>query len=336
MKKKIYILFVLVLFVFSCGTEGSSSEESALKNSQQTSKFSENNQNPNQIDNEIDADLEKYDIKDDSKYLNKNLLSWVDSLRMRKYPDLKSETLKVLKQGEELISLDRSTNEKLKIKLRGIDIEDCWEFVKTEDGVEGWVFGGALTTYQMSSGYKIYGCENELFIKDNQTGKIITLYQVFDNKEKKYYINDVSYEYVEDVMVIRIDRKNYYDPVDLAIFDTSKNEFYGVVQIYECVSILGLSPDGKYLAFDSGTGADYRDIIIFSFEKREIVFNETVLNSLQGKWKSEGLFVIYKNLGKEVEGKPILDGLKVYAEEFIWKDGVLKSTGNIIETRTES
>ena len=124
MKITPYSLIALVLLAFSIGSCGSK-------------KVSPNDANSSIIDSNAQQEL----------------FVWVENARIRKEPDLNAEVIAEIKGGEKLMLTSKETKNKIKVKLRGVEFEDVWVKVKTNDEKEGWIFKGMLT-------------ENEKWAKD--------------------------------------------------------------------------------------------------------------------------------------------------------------------------
>ena len=71
-------------------------------------------------------------------------LSQVDQLRVRSLPDLESHVIVELAEGDTLFYLHQRTLETTELVLRGQTLNQPWLKVRTTNGLEGWVFGGAI------------------------------------------------------------------------------------------------------------------------------------------------------------------------------------------------
>jgi hypothetical protein len=65
--------------------------------------------------------------------------STVNRLRIRTEPNLESDTVGHLSEGQRVTIIDQ-TNEPMQIG----DMNDVWYKIRTEDGVEGWSYGGLI------------------------------------------------------------------------------------------------------------------------------------------------------------------------------------------------
>ena len=76
------------------------------------------------------------------------LYAWVDNLNLRSEPTTKSEIVAEIKEGTQLTFLNEKTEYTERINLRGQLYNEPWLKVKTPDGKEAWVFGGAVKFYK--------------------------------------------------------------------------------------------------------------------------------------------------------------------------------------------
>lgn len=70
------------------------------------------------------------------------------SLNVREKPGLSGPVLAYLKQGEQVYFLGERTDWTQRIILNRIEYNDYWVRIRTETGVEGWVFGAFIHYYQ--------------------------------------------------------------------------------------------------------------------------------------------------------------------------------------------
>ncbi|MDP5171394.1 MAG: SH3 domain-containing protein [Bacteroidia bacterium] len=89
------------------------------------------------------------------------LFPWVDGLRIRKsYPD--GEVIGVLSAMERVYFLREKSKEETTIQLRGNDITAPWVKIQTNEGLVGWVFGGAIAdTYEESEQFYLGEMDHE-------------------------------------------------------------------------------------------------------------------------------------------------------------------------------
>lgn len=81
--------------------------------------------------------------------------SWVDNLNIRDQPSIKGAVLTSVESNQAL-ALTESKSEKMEtIVLRGVAYQDYWYKVRTPDGKEGWVFGGAIKQKEENKGNEI-------------------------------------------------------------------------------------------------------------------------------------------------------------------------------------
>ncbi|HRX17189.1 MAG TPA: hypothetical protein P5123_12805 [Spirochaetota bacterium] len=313
------ISIFLLLLVISCSKTKNNSEANTVN--------TEASLNDATKENAEDDYFEKYDVKDDSYIKNKNIICWVDNLRIRKHPDEKSETLDMIKQGEIVYSLGKSTQKQFEVELRGIKISGNWEYIMTKQKVKGWVFSGGLSLFSNFKDYNIYGLKDTIFIESKKTQKI--LYNEKLKAIKDQYINFTSIESDENYLIIYT-YYDYGDPeyVSIIVFDMKNNQ---KVCLIDSVNFyIGRAPSDDYFVFDSGTAANNRIITIFSKNKDMIVFNENPFTYDYSEWKTKGVLYYYHSLGSSVEGKPELKDNYIYAQKYIWKNEEITKT-NIIE-----
>ena len=85
---------------------------------------------------------------DTSSFKNK-LYTTIDSLRLRKDPQIGGELVGYLKYGEEVVDLgERTAQEKIRVTVDEIRTAP-WVKVKTADGKEGWAFGAYFQFYPL-------------------------------------------------------------------------------------------------------------------------------------------------------------------------------------------
>jgi len=128
MKNKVFIIFLTTfLFFFSCkNTNSSESTQNEATNATESSTNDEKIEEPKTT----------------------KLYAWVDKLNLRSEPTTKSEIVAVIKEGTQLTFLNEKTEYTERINLRGTLHNEPWLKVKTEDGKEAWVFGGAVKFYK--------------------------------------------------------------------------------------------------------------------------------------------------------------------------------------------
>ncbi len=69
----------------------------------------------------------------------------IDNLRLRDAPGEKGNEVGRLKEGTVLYDLGEVSDFTTRVQLRGIWFDEPWLKVKTEQNLEGWVYGGAVT-----------------------------------------------------------------------------------------------------------------------------------------------------------------------------------------------
>ena len=68
----------------------------------------------------------------------------IDNLRIRAEPGEKGEEIGRLKEGSVLYDLGEVSDFTTRVQLRGIWHDEPWLKVKTEQNLEGWIYGGGV------------------------------------------------------------------------------------------------------------------------------------------------------------------------------------------------
>ena len=178
MKKILFITFLtFVGFLFSCKNTNSS------ESTQQTESISteESNEDTEIITNEKPETI---------------LYAWVDKLRIREQPTTKSEIVVEVKEGTSFTYLNEKTDYKERINLRGTLFNEPWLKIKTDEGKEGWVYGGAVKFYEpvVDANPSLYDPCFEL-LKD---GKDVRATACFDKSRSKQLKKDAKRVRVQD------------------------------------------------------------------------------------------------------------------------------------------
>ena len=79
---------------------------------------------------------------------NSNLLVKLDRVRLRQAPGEDGAVLKELSKGTRLTDLAEVSNFTTTIKLNGVQYDEPWLNVKTEDGTSGWVYAATIELEQ--------------------------------------------------------------------------------------------------------------------------------------------------------------------------------------------
>lgn len=74
------------------------------------------------------------------------MYAWVDQLRVRALPTLKSRVIVEMVEGDTLQYVHERTVRNDRLNLRGKDFNRPWIKVKTNDGKTGWVYGGGVVS----------------------------------------------------------------------------------------------------------------------------------------------------------------------------------------------
>lgn len=75
---------------------------------------------------------------------NETLVAWVDLLNIRDEPNTSGKIVASLRENATVTYTGERTDDLHTIELRGISFQEPWLKIRTTDGKEGWVFGGAV------------------------------------------------------------------------------------------------------------------------------------------------------------------------------------------------
>ena len=201
------------------------------------------------------------------------LYAWVDKLRLRSAPTTKAKVVAEVKEGAALKYLNEKTAFTQKIILRKIQHDEPWLKVATEDGKEGWVYGGGVRVYQakidhapspydacyeIADSYKMSECINQLkpkelkkvqrYIQATDSGYEITLL----DGQKKILTNRMDSLAREDYM--SYDYRYYISKMGYFVFEYYAFESFGYALVNDksgkIINIAGYpkpAPDFKHL-----------------------------------------------------------------------------------------
>ena len=132
MKKQIFVLVSISIFLFSCADI-----EESVNNTIDNSKV----EDTKELKEEIRTKLEITEF-----------YAWVDKLRVRDVPGLESKRqgakfVDVLDEGEKVIFLGEKSSETYEVKLRGRTMNAPFYKVRTKNNKVGWIFAGALSSF---------------------------------------------------------------------------------------------------------------------------------------------------------------------------------------------
>ena len=80
----------------------------------------------------------------EEKIITDKIYPWVDKLNIRDQASTKGKSIASVNSGDALELTDTKSEKMETVVLRGVAYEDYWYKVRTSDGKEGWVFGGAV------------------------------------------------------------------------------------------------------------------------------------------------------------------------------------------------
>ncbi|MFT6320459.1 MAG: hypothetical protein ACJAT4_001384 [Granulosicoccus sp.] len=279
MKKILFIVsLTFVGFIFSCKNTNSS------ESTQQTE--------PNSSEGES---TENTTTQEKAPTI---LYAWVDKLRIREQPTTKSEIVAEVKEGTSFTYLNEKTDYKERINLRGTLFNEPWLKITTDDGKEGWVYGGAVKFYEPvvdtnpspydacfelkknGSWEKFHACSEKVrakqlkkdaqYVSENAEGITLTLLTgktvEFKNSTPDPNANDefIQKKYLEYLPKVGffIFRNNYYEGGDYSLVNDKSGKETTIAGFPK------LAPDAKYLIAtnqDAVAGFEFNGIQIFGF-----------------------------------------------------------------------
>ena len=282
MKKILFIVsLTFVGFIFSCKNTNSSESTQQTESNSSEGESTENTTNP--------TTQEKAPTI---------LYAWVDKLRVREQPTTKSEIVVEVKEGTSFNYLNEKTDYKERINLRGTLFNEPWLKIKTDDGKEGWVYGGAVKFYEPvvdanpspydkcfelkkdGKGEKFNACFekvrakqlriNAQYVSENETEITLTLL----TGKKVVFENDIANDDDDD----EFSQKNYLEYLPTVGFFVFRNRVfeggnYSLVNDKSGKEIIiagfpKLAPDSKHLITtnqDIEAAFEFNGIQIFGF-----------------------------------------------------------------------
>lgn len=129
MKSKYILWYISLAFISACGDSSTESGEASVNS-----------------EAEVPAEMDNYGNSDDSAYY-----AWVKNLNIRSKASTNEEVVATV-QPQDPLTLVEVGNTKEEIVLRGVLYHEPWLKVKTPDGKEGWVFGGAVKSADEQKG----------------------------------------------------------------------------------------------------------------------------------------------------------------------------------------
>lgn len=212
MKKVLIISVIFALLCFSCGSKDAK-ESNSLVSSNQTSENSV-----------TEKKKETAQVSNSKKYIYVNA---EDGIRLRNTPDTNGEKITVIPHKEKLELLENVPDSECEIGGR----ISSWKKVKTEDGTEGYVFGGFTesTTEKID---RINALEGTFVqYKQKQEGNCITV----------RYLGDEKFEVVSDIFV-------FHEKKTVELYELMNSNVF-----YADLSGKGLSSSVYYIKFDTNT-----------------------------------------------------------------------------------
>lgn len=90
------------------------------------------------------TDNRLYILEEPEQFAQTQYYVWLPVLRVRSEPDQNAKVLAKLKKGDQLEYLGIKTQKKESININNKIFEDNWLKVRTDDGIQGWVFGAGI------------------------------------------------------------------------------------------------------------------------------------------------------------------------------------------------
>lgn len=283
---------------------------------------------------------------------NFDYIIWVSSLNIRKEASLKSNIVTVLPKGTKLILLEKS-NIKEKVILNNIVFKEyLWVKVKSSDGtINGWVHEAALIKVSHYDNNYLYSIDNELYIFDINTDKLIFKESISNNFRHEYCTNDLyrNVNIIKKVVIILNTKKyivmkltapillqsglnplcSYY----LILFNKKQNKIINIIKEYD--SLKGITDSNKYILFyQSPISWGPYSIMIYDTSLNMSVYSFISyddLNSIWNSFKSNDSFYFFiqtnesKKLDAEEKNKTCdikLTGFN-YLQKHFWSKGKL-------------
>ncbi len=115
----------------------------------------QNGANNNSANNTGDEYTSKEKTDQDDINKNNKVYPWVDKLNLRDKASTKANVIDTVNNGDALELTETKSPKMETLVLRGIAYTDYWYMVRTSDGKEGWVFGGAVKQENENKGNDI-------------------------------------------------------------------------------------------------------------------------------------------------------------------------------------
>ena len=124
MKKTVICYLVILLFACNQSSNNNAKNDSSATTAVDTTSKKDNNQ--------------------EEKIISDKIYPWVDKLNIRDQSGTEGKVIASVNSGDALELTNTKSGKMETIVLRGVAYEDYWYKVRTSDGKEGWVFGGAI------------------------------------------------------------------------------------------------------------------------------------------------------------------------------------------------
>ncbi len=148
------IIFYFIILLLACNQS---------KNNNATNDTSKTTELKPKDEAELIADTKQKVKALNEKLDGKRVYSWVDKLNIRSQASIKAEVIASV-DSDDALELTETKSEKMEtLVLRGVAYQDYWYKVRTSDGKEGWVFGGAVKQKNEQKGNAILTKEKFAF-----------------------------------------------------------------------------------------------------------------------------------------------------------------------------
>lgn len=257
------------------------------------------------------------------------LITEPDLLPFLDQPRLDAALVTVVRKGTAVRLLeDRRSAET--IRLGRNDYGHHWYRVETAEGKTGWVPAVALELVVGGDGYRLVAGENRLRWYD-AAGTLRATSPLPASKEGP--IARLAVQAAGPALVVFGTPHDRPYATYVGVFDRKSFRFIG--RVPECSTCLGASPDGKYLAFDDGTGETGRELFIFSLQRKQVVHRSRP-HRIHGWGKPGGVWLADGGLEFDTEVErvprdlPDIDDSCRYVRVHRFKDGRVRATDRYV------
>jgi len=252
--------------------------------------------------------------------------TYADVARIRETPDINGKQIGTIKKGERIELTYVLSENRTEVEINGIKYNAFWAQVKTENGVEGYVYLPLLMDELNYGNIKIQVFFDKFIIFKNN--KLFVEQNFSEILTSQSYPNSLYAMYVpESNCIIGFAGSRLPDDITELIIINISNDNVVFFEEYTNLSFSchGVSKSGKYISFDSGDYAFHRPLQIFSVEKNKFVYDG---NPYRAEWDGDRM-EMYFDCGWVVPGKPELEHSndRYYIEKVYWEDEEFTPTG---------